>query len=139
MDRLTPLSRRVVSNRRLLWMPGAYGVLSQLIQEAKENKGCLTVVWLDFANIYGSTPHNLILVTLDYYHIPNHMHGMITSYLGDIKPQFQLAMFTTKWCTISPILFIMGMNLIISAVSTKSSEPKEAKSWQPGHSWMTLL
>ena len=112
------------------------GVLSQLIQEAKEKKGNLTVAWLDFANAYGSIPHNLIQVAMDHYHIPHHIQGMITGYLGDIKLRFQSAMFTTKWqpvekgivtgCTISPILFVMGMNLIITAASTKSRGPKTA-------------
>ncbi len=135
MDILTPLSRRAV----LKGSPGAWskehtGFLSQLIQEAKEKKGSLTVVWLDFANAYGSIPHNLIQVALDYYHIPHNIQGMITSYLRDIKLRFQSAKFTTKWqpvekgivtgCTISPILFIMGINLIISAASTKSRGPK---------------
>ncbi len=116
------------------------GVLSQLIQEAKEKKGSLTVVWLDFANAYGSIPHNLIQVALDYYHIPYNIQGMITSYLRGIKLRFQSAKFTTKWqpvekgivtgCTISPILFIMGMNLIISAASTKSRGPKTAAGCQ---------
>lgn len=62
------------------------GVLSQLIQEAKEKKGnFLTVVWLDLANAYRSIPHNLVQVALDHYHIPHHIQGMITSYLGDIN------------------------------------------------------
>nr|XP_055036896.1 uncharacterized protein LOC129424307 [Misgurnus anguillicaudatus] len=73
------------------------GVLSQLIQEAKEKKGSLTVVWLDFANAYGSIPHNLIRVALDYYHIPHNIKGIITNYLRDIKLRFQSARFTTKW------------------------------------------
>lgn len=112
------------------------GVISQLIQEAKEKKGNLTVAWLDFANAYGSIPHNLIRVAMDHYHIPLHIQGMITDYLGDIKLRFQSAMFTTKWqpmekgivtgCTISPILFTMGMNLIITAASTKSRGPRTA-------------
>lgn len=116
------------------------GVLSQLIQEAKEKKGSLTVVWLDFANAYGSIPHNLIQVALDYYHIPSNIQSMITSYLRDIKLRFQSAKFMTKWqpvekgivtgCTISPILFIMGMNLIITAASTKSRGPKTAAGCQ---------
>lgn len=116
------------------------GVLSQLIQEAKEKKGSLTVVWLDFANAYGSIPHNLIQVALDYYHIPYNIQSMITSYLRDIKLRFQSAKFMTKWqpvekgivtgCTISPILFIMGMNLIITAASTKSRGPKTAAGCQ---------
>lgn len=54
------------------------GVLSQLIQEAKEKKGNLTVVWLDFANAHGSIPYNLVQVALDHYHIPHHIQDMIT-------------------------------------------------------------
>jgi len=90
--------------------------------------------------VYVSIPHNLIQVALDYYHIPHNIQGMITSSLRDIKLRFQSAKFTTKWkpvekgivtgCTISPILFIMGMNLIISAASTKSRGPKTAAGCQ---------
>lgn len=75
-------------------------------------------------------------IALDYYPIPHNIQGMITSYLRDIK----LRLYTTKWqpvekgivtgCTISPILFIMGMNLIISAASTKSRGPKTAAGCQ---------
>lgn len=55
---------------------------------------------------------------MDHYHIPHHIWGMSTSYLGDNKLWFQSAMFTTKWqpvekgietgFTISPILFVTG-------------------------------
>ncbi len=118
------------------------GVLSQLILEVKEKKGSLTVVWLDFANTYGSIPYNLIQVALDHYHIPHNIQGMITSYLRYIKLRFQSAKYTKKWqpvekgivagCTFSPILFIMSMNHheIISAASTKSRGPKSAAGCQ---------
>lgn len=66
---------------------------------------------------------------MDHYHIPHHIWGMSTSYLGDNKLWFQSAMFTTKWqpvekgtetgFTISPILFAWI-------------------SRQSGHSWTTL-
>ena len=45
-------------------------VISQLIKEAKEMKGDLTVVWLDLANAYGTVPHKLIETALEHYHIP---------------------------------------------------------------------
>lgn len=116
------------------------GVLSQLIQEAQQKKGCLTVVWLNFTNTYGAIPYNVIQVALGYYHVPQNTQSMITSYLKDIKLRFQSAKFTTKWqpvekgivtgCTISPIFFIMGMNRIISAVSTKLRGPKNAAGCQ---------
>ncbi len=34
------------------------GVATQLIREARENKGNLSVLWLDLANAFGSTPHH---------------------------------------------------------------------------------
>lgn len=105
-------------------------ILSQLIWEAKKSKGNLAVVWLDLANAYGSIPHGLVNAALENYHIPHHISGMITSYFGGFKLQFQAALFTTEWqdlekgiitsCTISPILFIMGMNLLITAAGKES-------------------
>lgn len=112
-------------------IPGSPGclehtsILSQLIREAKESKGDLTVVWLDLANAYGSIPHDLINTAMEHYHIPQHIRRMITTYFSGFKLRFQTTQFTTQWqdlekgivtgCTISPILFIMGMNLLITA------------------------
>ncbi|KAL7833617.1 hypothetical protein AOLI_G00285770 [Acnodon oligacanthus] len=36
------------------------GVVTQLIREARENKGDLVVLWLDLTNAYGSIPHKLV-------------------------------------------------------------------------------
>ncbi|XP_057673103.1 uncharacterized protein LOC130904394 [Corythoichthys intestinalis] len=109
------------------------GVLNQMIQEAKVSKSNLTVVWLDLANAYGSIPHNLIDKAMEHYHIPHHIRGMITSYLRGFKFRFKTVHFTTQWqdlekgivtgCTISPILFIMGMNLLIAAAQKESRGP----------------
>ncbi|XP_034721949.1 uncharacterized protein LOC117940937, partial [Etheostoma cragini] len=109
------------------------GVLSQMIREAKSSKGNLTVVWLDLANAYGSIPHVLIHAALDHYHIPQHIKGMITSYFRGIQLRFKTAHFTTQWqslekgivtgCTISPILFVMGMNLLITAAEKEARGP----------------
>jgi len=105
-----------------------------LIREAKASNGDLTIVWLDLANAYGSIPHGLIQVALDHYHIPAKVKGMISSYFGGIQMRFRTADFTTQWqrlekgivtgCTISPILFIMGMNLIIEAAASKAKGPR---------------
>ncbi|XP_019647849.1 PREDICTED: uncharacterized protein LOC109488125 [Branchiostoma belcheri] len=110
------------------------GVLTQVIREAKANKSDLTVVWLDLANAYGSIPHGLIQVALDHYHVPASVKGMVTSYFGGFQLRFRTADFTTQWqnlekgivtgCTISPILFIMGMNLLIDAAATKAKGPR---------------
>ena len=90
-------------------------MISQLIKEAKKKKSDLTVVWLDLSNMYGSIPHNLIQEGLNHYYIPASIQGLISGYLTGFRLRFTSALFTTNWldlqkgCTISPILFIMGM------------------------------
>ncbi len=109
------------------------GVLCQMIHEARAKKGDLTVVWLDLANAYGSIPHNLIRTALKYYHIPDHIMVMISSYLDGIKLRFKMKNYITQWqhlergivtgCTVSPTLFIMGMNLIIKTGEKETRGP----------------
>lgn len=109
------------------------GVLSLVIHEAGAKKGDLTVVWLDLANAYGSTLHDLIRTALKYYHIPDHIRAMISSYLDGIKLHFKTKDYIKQWqhlergivtgCTVSPFLFVMGMNLIIKAGEKETSGP----------------
>ncbi|KAL7881484.1 hypothetical protein AOLI_G00083320 [Acnodon oligacanthus] len=47
------------------------GVVTQLIREARENKGDLVVLWLDLTNAYGSIPHKLVEEAMRRYHIPD--------------------------------------------------------------------
>jgi len=108
--------------------------LTQLLHEARINQKDLTVVWLDLANAYGSMPHQLISEALLHYHIPDHAIKIIMNYFSRIQLRFSTADFTTSWidlekgivtgCTISVILFVMGMNLIIKAASRESRGPK---------------
>ncbi|XP_063420791.1 uncharacterized protein LOC134706007 [Mytilus trossulus] len=109
-------------------------IISQLIQEAKVNKKDLTVVWLDLANAYDTIPHMLIQESLDHYHIPDHFKKVIRSYLSGIELRFTTSTFTTTWqklqkgivtgCTISVILFVMGMNMIIKSGERETRGPK---------------
>ena len=108
--------------------------LTHLLHEARINHKNLTVVWLDLANAYGSIPHQLIKVALQHYHIPDHASKLITSYFSNIHLRFSTESFETDWielqkgivtgCTISVILFIMGMNLIIKAAERETRGPK---------------
>ncbi|VDI73474.1 Hypothetical predicted protein [Mytilus galloprovincialis] len=73
-------------------------VLTKIIQEAKENKGDLTVLWLDLENAYGSIPHKLVDFILEKYHIP----GKITCremqhYFNNFIVRFPVADYTTAW------------------------------------------
>ncbi|XP_069139210.1 uncharacterized protein [Argopecten irradians] len=109
-------------------------IITQLIREAKVNKKDLTVIWLDLANAYGTIPHMLIQEALEHYHIPEHFRRLIKSYFSGIHLRFTTKTFTTSWqelqkgivtgCTISVILFVMGMNMIIRAGERETRGPK---------------
>ena len=109
-------------------------IISQLISEAKVNTQDLTVVWLDLANAYGTIPHSLIETALKHYHIPDQVINIIRSYFGGIQLRFSVVDYTTSWqslqkgivtgCTISVILFIMGVNMIIKAGERETRGPK---------------
>lgn len=80
-------------------------------------KGVLTAaaVWLCLANTYWSVPYKLIESAMKLNHLPGHVQRII----GGIQIQFTVDDFATFWqrvekgvfigCTISPILFVMGM------------------------------
>ena len=64
-------------------MPGCLehtGIITQLLREAKENKGNLAVLWLDIANTYGSIPHKVVEETLRRYHIPRKISDLILDF-----------------------------------------------------------
>lgn len=120
-------------------IPGFSGCLehtstiTQLIQEVKQEKGALTVIQLNLVNADRSIPHDLMQEGLDHYYIPVAIRDMINSYLGGFKLRFTSLHFTINWqdlqkeiltgCIISPILFIMGMNLLISTAEGVTRSP----------------
>lgn len=64
---------KVVQKGGVSGVPGCLehtGVVTKLIREARENKGGLTVLWLDLANAYGSIPHKVVQTTMTKYHVP---------------------------------------------------------------------
>jgi hypothetical protein len=108
--------------------------ITQLIHEAKTGKKDLTAVWLHLANAYGSIPHQLIYTALQHYHVDQHIQKIITSYLDGIRLRFTVGDQLTEWqklekgivtgCTVSVVLFIMGMNLLINAAQRETRGPK---------------
>ena len=92
------------------------------------------MVWLDLANAYGSIPHKLIETALDHYYIPDHIKGMVKNYFSGMMLRFSAGNITTAYqslekgivtgCTVSPILFIMGMNIIMKAAERETRGPK---------------
>jgi hypothetical protein len=86
------------------------------------------------ANAYGSIPHQLIYTALRHYHVDGHIQQIITSYLDGIRLRFTVGDQLTRWqkldkgivtgCTVSVVLFIMGMNLLINAAQRETRGPK---------------
>ncbi|XP_078458809.1 uncharacterized protein LOC144723905 [Lampetra planeri] len=93
------------------------------IQMAKVEKRDLHVVFLDLANAFGSVPHELLWSAFRFFHIPDTITTLVKSYFQDLQFCFTTSEFTTSWqclnvgimagCTISPLAFIMAMEVII--------------------------
>ncbi|GFR94546.1 reverse transcriptase [Elysia marginata] len=101
-----------------------------VIQRAKSEKLNLNVVYLDLANAYGSVPHKMIQLALRMYHVPEDIQVMLDYYLSGFCMRFSTADYTTNWinlevgiaigCTISPILFVMAMEVILKAAESSA-------------------
>ena len=95
------------------------------IQEAKRQKKDLSVVWLDLANAYGSVPHALIEYAMAFFWIPESVKNYVMKYYEEFQMRFSTGEYTTRWvdlevgipmgCTISPILFVLAMEIITKA------------------------
>ena len=74
-------------------IPGVSGckehtaVLTQLIREAKEDKGNVSVLWLDLTNACGSLTHKVIQEMLRSYHVPVKLQSVIADYYTDFHTQ----------------------------------------------------
>ena len=108
-------------------------VLSELIHQAKQQRGDLSVIWLDLANAYGSIPHQLIVYSLQQYKAPEKVQNIIKKYLDMLVLRFNVAERVTKWqrlekgiitgCTISVILFIGALNMVIKEAEKECRGP----------------
>ena len=55
-------------------------VVTQILREAREGKGDLTVLWLDLANAYGFIPHKLVEEALKRHHVPGKISDLSLGY-----------------------------------------------------------
>ena len=121
MGRWTPQCRRPECQD--FWDVSNTAAWSGTIQEAKAKKRDLSVVWFDLANAYGSVPHRLIKFSMDFFHIPTKIQRILMSYHDNFKMRFTTSDYTTDWvnlqvgipmgCTVSPVLFILAMEVIV--------------------------
>lgn len=109
------------------------GVVTQLLREAREGKGDLTVLWLDLANAYGSIPHKLVELALHRHHVPSKVSDLILDYYNNFRLRVTAGSGTSDWhrlekgiitgCTISVILFALAMNMIVKSAEVECRGP----------------
>ena len=117
-------------------IPGFPGCLehSQMILNsilsARRDKTELQVIWLDLANAYGSVPHHLIWMAFEFFNFPSKVGEIIMKYFNSAFMKFTVKNYTTKWqaleigimmgCVISPLLFVLAMELILQGAANTS-------------------
>ena len=116
-------------------IPGFPGFLehSQMIWNSilsARDKTKLRVIWLDLVNAYCSVQHHLIRMTLDFFTFPIKVREIIMKYFNSPFMKLTVKDFTTKWqaleigmmmsCVISPLLFVLAMELILRGAANTS-------------------
>ena len=105
------------------------------ILSARKDKTELHVIWLNFTNAYGSVPHHLIRMALEFFNFPSKIGEIIMKYFNSAFMKFTIKNYTTKWqaleisimmgCVISPLLFILAMELILRGAANTSKRVKK--------------
>ena len=115
-------------------IPGVPGCIEhtsmilEAIQRAKRSRLSLYVVWLELANACGSVPHQLLWKTLEAHHVPQPVIHILQEYFSGFMMRFSTKTYTTRWvplevgiamwCTISPSLFVLAMQILLKAVGS---------------------
>ena len=119
-------------------VPGLPGFLEHaalilnIIQYARKEKRDLHVVWLDLASAYGSVPHVLIEKAMRVCWIPEKVINLTRISHEQFFMRFTTPSYTTNWqslevgipmgCVVSPLLFVMAMELIDRAAKVSERE-----------------
>ena len=147
-------NRYINTSAQKAGIPGFPGCLehSQMIWNsilsAKRDKTELHVIWLDLANAYGLFPHHLIRMALEFFNFPRKVEEIIMKYFISAFMKFTVKNYTTKWlaleicimmsCVISPLLFVLAMELILrgAANTSKGVMKNEHLTLRPSRAFM---
>jgi hypothetical protein len=92
----------------------------------------MVLSWIDLANAYGSVKHNLIQFALNWYHVPEHVQGLIFDYYEKLSASvttkewktdffsFDIGLF--QGCVLSTILFDCVFNLLLDFLAPLEAE-----------------
>jgi Reverse transcriptase (RNA-dependent DNA polymerase) len=105
-------------------------VIWELIKRAKVEKRDLAVIWLDLVNAYGSVPHKLVEFAMDFFWVPEEVIKLVMKYFDGFVCRYSAGGVTSEWqrlevgiamgCAISPILFVLVMEVVLRAGSVVS-------------------
>ena len=105
-------------------------MILEAIKKTKTYKKNLDVIWLDLANAYESVPHQMILLSLWIYHIPEEISKMLGTYFDGFLMQFITKEYTTNWnrlevgivmgCLVSSVLYVLAMQQLLKATENNA-------------------
>ena len=115
-------------------MPGCFEhqvKLSSAIQEARLQQKNIAVCWLDLANAFGSVEHDLILLTLEHYHLDPAFINLVRAFYSGLS----VVVKTATWVTdnipftigiyqgdpMSVIIFNLVANLFVELITENYS------------------
>lgn len=97
-----------------------FGTRSKQLRRTNET---FHVIFLDLANAFSSVPHKLLWKSFKFFHVLESITTLVKAYFQDLQLCFATPNFTTAWqcldvgimagCTISPLAFMMAMEVII--------------------------
>ena len=101
--------------------------LFEALRKVKGDTRAIVLSWIDLANAYGSVRHNLIQFALNWYHVPEHIQGLIFNYYEKLCASVTTKDWSTKFfsfdiglfqgCVLSTILFDCVFNLLLDFLS----------------------
>ena len=106
------------------------GVIIQILREAREGRGDLTILWLDLVNTYGSIPHKWVEEALKRDHVPGKIRKLILDYYDNFQIRISSGIIVSDWhrlergiitgCMLSATLFTLTINIIVKSTEIES-------------------
>jgi hypothetical protein len=104
-------------------------ILNELLHNANRNRESLIVTAIDFTNVFGSVPHELIVSTMKQRNFPIWMQKMVMDMYRGATPMIEMNGIRSNkigWkrgvkqgCPLSPVLFNLCLEPLLQAVKTK--------------------
>ena len=101
--------------------------LVEALRRVRADKRAIVISWIDLANAYGSVKHNLVQFALNWYHVPEHIQGLIFNYYEKLCASITTKDWSTAFfnfdiglfqgCVLSTILFDCVFNLLLDFIA----------------------